>query len=214
MRWKHAYLGESCLCWTFGTRIDVESSEAVLLAYRALRRDRTGRHLGILDTVPAYSSIAVYFDPSTANVPGIIKRVRELLSHASPGAGQRTTLARRRRRFVFPVRYDGEDLGRVAELAGLTERSVVELHAGARYTVAMIGFLPHFPYLVGLDPRIATPRRDSPRPRVAAGSVAIGGAQSGIYPRDSPGGWNLIGTTDPKRLARVRPGDVILFREA
>jgi KipI family sensor histidine kinase inhibitor len=213
MRWKHAYLGESCLCWTFGMRIDVDSSRAVLSAYRALRRDRTARRLGILDTVPAYSSIAVYFDPSTADVSGIIKRVRKVLSEASSDVGRRPPRICRGRRFVFPVRYDGEDLGHVASVTGLTERAVVDLHTGARYTVAMIGFLPHFPYLVGLDRRLATPRRDSPRARVPAGAVAIGGAQAGIYPRDSPGGWNLIGSTDPRRLARLRPGDTIVFRE-
>lgn len=214
MRWKHAYLGESCLCWTLGTNIDPDTSAAVLAAYRTLKRDRTARRLGVLDTVPAYASLAVYFDPATADVSGIIRQVRDILGGRTPDARHLGRGARRARDFVFPVRYDGEDLAHVASRSGLTERAVVELTTSSRFTVAMIGFLPHFPYLIGLDRRLATPRRDSPRPRVPAGSVAIGGAQAGIYPRESPGGWNLIGTTDPRRLAAVLPGDTILFREA
>ena len=113
----------------------------------------------------------------------------------------------------FPVVYDGEDLERVASHAGLAVDEVVRLHTLPRYTVAMIGFLPHFPYLIGMDARLATPRLSDPRRRVPAGSVAIGGAQTGIYPSESPGGWNLVGRTNPRLLSGVRPGDAIVFEE-
>jgi KipI family sensor histidine kinase inhibitor len=210
MVWKHAFLGESCICWSLGTGIDSRTSKRVLAAYRALKQDRTARRIGILDTVPAYASLAVYFDPARADIPALIKHVRRVLA----GGGLPEPPLRWMRRILFSVRYDGEDLAEVAERAGLTERDVVDLHTRARYTVAMIGFLPHFPYLIGLDARLATPRRANPRQHVPAGSVAIGGAQAGIYPRESPGGWNLIGTTDPRRLVALRPGDTVLFREA
>ncbi len=100
----------------------------------------------------------------------------------------------------------------MADLNGLDVATVIDLHAAAEYTVAMVGFQPHFPYLIGLDDRIATPRLDSPRTRVPAGTVAIGGAQTGIYPRQSPGGWNMIGTTDPSRLIPINPGDTVIFK--
>ena len=78
----------------------------------------------------------------------------------------------------------------------------------------MVGFKPFFPYLIGLDPRLETPRLASPRKRVAAGSVAIGGAQTGIYPEDSPGGWNIVGRMDPQQLQTILPGDIIIFHQS
>jgi KipI family sensor histidine kinase inhibitor len=110
------------------------------------------------------------------------------------------------------VRYDGPDLGRVALTHGITEREVAERHAAAEYQVAMIGFRPHFPYLLGLDPALVTPRLATPRLKVPAGSVAIGGQQTGIYPVESPGGWNIIGRTDPVLLTPILPGDIVVFK--
>ena len=108
--------------------------------------------------------------------------------------------------------YDGEDLSRVADHTGLSVPEIIASHTRPEYTVAMIGFLPHFPYLIGLPDELATPRLESPRKRVPAGSVAIGGAQTGIYPRESPGGWNIVGTTNPADLKRLKPGDTVIFR--
>ena len=101
----------------------------------------------------------------------------------------------------IPVRYggaDGPDLDGVAYHAGLDADAVVRMHADAEYTVHMIGFAPGFPYLAGLPPQLATPRRASPRARVPAGSVGIAGSQTGIYPLSTPGGWRLIGRTDAR----------------
>ena len=114
---------------------------------------------------------------------------------------------------TLPVRYKGDDLTRVAAHCGLTTEDVVALHTRSVYTVAVIGFLPHFPYLVGLDEKLTTPRLEAPRTRVPAGSVAIGGNQTGVYPADSPGGWNIIGDTDPSLLETLAPGDRVVFRE-
>ena len=122
----------------------------------------------------------------------------------------------------IPVCYDGEfgpDLGEVAEHAKLAQAEVIALHTASEYHVAMLGFAPGFPYLLGLDARLHAPRRASPRTRVPAGSVAIGGAQTGIYPRELPGGWRLIGRTpltlfdaqrDPPAL--LAPGQRVRFR--
>ena len=119
------------------------------------------------------------------------------------------------------VRYggeDGPDLAAVAEYAGLSPRQVVERHAAGEYRVAMLGFAPGFPYLLGLDPRIAMPRLSTPRQRVEAGSVGIGGTQAGIYPRSGPGGWRIIGRTDAVLFDPARdppsllaPGDRVRF---
>ncbi|WP_313824493.1 5-oxoprolinase subunit PxpB [Leclercia sp.] len=125
-------------------------------------------------------------------------------------------------RFIeIPVVYGtaaGPDLGEVARHAGLTEKQVVELHSSIDYVVWFLGFQPGFPYLGGLPEQLATPRRDEPRLQVPAGSVGIGGAQTGIYPLATPGGWQLIGHTplplfDPDRDEPVllRPGDTVRF---
>lgn len=117
-----------------------------------------------------------------------------------------------------PVTYDGEDLGEVAELTGLAVDEVVAIHSGTTYTAAFLGFAPGFAYLVGLDERLAVPRRAEPRERVPGGSVAIAGPYSGVYPRETPGGWRLLGRTDAELFdaARARPalieaGDRVRF---
>jgi inhibitor of KinA len=122
----------------------------------------------------------------------------------------------------IPVCYGGElgpDLGTVAERAGLGADDAAALHAGADYLVYAIGFTPGFPYLGGLPAALHAPRRATPRPRVAAGSVGIGGAQTGVYPQASPGGWQIIGRTPlalfrpaERPAALLRPGDRVRFR--
>ncbi|MDE3084544.1 MAG: 5-oxoprolinase subunit PxpB, partial [Verrucomicrobiota bacterium] len=127
------------------------------------------------------------------------------------------------REIILQVCYGGEfgpDLGEVATHAGIGESEVIALHSGARYRVHVVGFSPGFPYLAGLPVKLHTPRRTTPRTRVPAGSVGIGGAQTGVYPLATPGGWNLIGRT-PLRLFRLekegeptllRPGDCVRFQ--
>jgi inhibitor of KinA len=135
---------------------------------------------------------------------------------------RRRTAARSPRLTEIPVCYDAEfglDLDRVAEYTKLSEREIVDLHCTREYRVACIGFVPGFTFLAGLPKNLATPRRDVPRKEIPPGSVGIGGAQTGIYPLRSPGGWNLIGRTplqlfdpikDPPTL--LCPGDRVRFR--
>ncbi|HTV91449.1 MAG TPA: 5-oxoprolinase subunit PxpB [Verrucomicrobiae bacterium] len=125
------------------------------------------------------------------------------------------------RTIEIAVRYggnDGPDLGDIAQAAGLTLEEAIALHAAANYVVSFVGFLPGFAYLDGLDERLHRPRRTTPRARVPAGSVAMAGAQSGVYPFDSPGGWHLIGRTDARMFdpdrepaALLQPGDRVRF---
>ena len=164
--------------------------------------------------VPSYTTITVYFCPVRADISRITGCVEEVIcSENQSGAGDGPATLPAGPALTLPVRYKGDDLTRVAAHCGLTTEDVVALHTRSVYTVAVIGFLPHFPYLVGLDEKLTTPRLEAPRTRVPAGSVAIGGNQTGVYPADSPGGWNIIGDTDPSLLETLAPGDRVVFRE-
>jgi len=180
----------------------------------AAARVRRAAPPGVTECVPGYATLTVHYDPLGAgDVEAALRRILAKLDDAEGGAG---------RRVEVPVRYGGEwgpDLEEVAALHGISADEVVRLHTAAEYRVHLIGFVPGFPYLGGLDPRLHTPRRDAPRAAVPAGSVGIGGAQTGIYPAESPGGWRLIGRTplalfDPWRdpPALLRAGDRIRFR--
>ncbi|WP_205757540.1 5-oxoprolinase subunit PxpB [Lysobacter enzymogenes] len=172
------------------------------------------------DLVPAYASLAVFFDP--AHIDAATVRDWLLQRCGESADGDDIAAAGAARAVEIPVAYGGEfgpDLDEAASQLGLTAPQLVERHSGGDYRVAMIGFAPGFPYLSGLDPALALPRLATPRTQVAAGSVAIGGAQTGIYPRPGPGGWRLLGRT-PLRLFDARreapsllqPGDRVRLR--
>ena len=227
-------LAEDALLLRFGDGIDIGVNARVHAAARALR---TAALPGIVDIAPAYATLLLRFDPGawldtppSGTLPHekLAEALRPIATRATdPGlrhddehkADTRNRLARR---MEIPVCYGGgygPDLDAVAEHAGLAPDEVITRHAAAGYTIAMIGFAPGFPYLLGLDPALAIPRRRNPRTRVPAGSVAIGGAQTGIYPRELPGGWQLIGRTplvlfDPRREppCLLAPGDGLRFR--
>ncbi len=208
---KRYFLGESAICWPLGNTISLECSARVLRVYRALKALQSEAKLDVLDVVPSYTAIAVYFDAVGADIQLIEDCVQAVIDDderitAVDGAAQG-------KKAVFPIHYDGQDIERVAAHNGLCREEVIALHVNATYTVAMIGFLPHFPYLIGLDKKLHTPRLDAPRTRVPAGSIAIGGQQTGVYPSESPGGWNIIGQMDPQLLVSLEPGDRVVFRE-
>ena len=214
MKTERYFIGDACLCWSFGDQIDKDISDRVLTVFRALNGPQVKAAFGIRDLAPSYNAIAVYFDPAAVSIKLFIKQIEEEIERVlgkdqSKGTGSGESIAIH----TLPVLYAGEDLQRVADLNRLTVAEVIRLHQLPEYTVAMIGFQPHFPYLIGLDPKLETPRLDSPRTKVPVGSVAIGGAQTGIYPQESPGGWNIIGTTKPELLKQIEPGDTIIFKE-
>lgn len=161
---------------------------------------------GVVDAVVTASHACVHFDPRS---PPSLDRLPEVL--AAPPRVAAVEIA---------VHYDGPDLARVAERAGLRPDEVAELHASREYAVRVVGFLPGFAYLGEVDARLALPRLASPRTRVPAGAVAIAGEYTGIYPFASPGGWNLIGTAvdfhafSPERGAALQLGDRVRFRIA
>ncbi len=203
-------IGDSCLCWSMASDIDLRASQIILRVYRLLKNDFRFSSV-IRDIVPSYTALAVHFDPLSTNTSEMTETVEHAFFSVMDNAVETEDNTSKLIRLF--VDYRGEDLERVAGLAGLTVREVVERHKAPCYTVAMMGFIPFFPYLIGLDKRIETPRLSSPRIRVPAGSVAIGGAQTGIYPSQSPGGWNIIGLTDTEPLARLEPGDRVIFYE-
>jgi KipI family sensor histidine kinase inhibitor len=202
------FLGDACLCWSLGDTIERLTSLRILFVYRRLQADPRLADLGVRDLVPSYTALAVHADP-LSDWHEIDKLVK---SHFSTLPAMEAELREQSQRHVLPVAYEGEDLPRVAKLNGLSEAEVIERHAAAEYMVAMIGFRPHFPYLLGMDRRLTTPRLDAPRLKVPAGAVAIGGEQTGVYPEESPGGWNIVGMTDPQLLRAILPGDTIVFR--
>lgn len=185
---------------------------------RALAADLREHPLsGVLELVPSYSSLAVLLEPGFAAADELIARLRERLDQLEVSDDENA-----RRLLTVPVCYggpDAPDLREVSERTGLAVDEVIARHTAPEYRVAMLGFLPGFPYLMGLDPRLVVARKLTPRVRVPAGSVAIGGSQTGIYPCESPGGWQLIGRTAAVLFdARSRPpalfcpGDRVRFR--
>jgi KipI family sensor histidine kinase inhibitor len=198
------------LLLVFDDRISPAAHADVLRLTPLLRSVR-----GVTNVHPAYASILIDFDPRAIRHAGVQRAAAELFAQTA-GA----TLPEPRT-VEIPVAYggeDGPDLEEVAALTGHTAEEVVAIHAGAEYLVYFLGFSPGFPYLGGLPESIAAPRLETPRRRVAAGSVAIGGRQTGVYPMASPGGWRIIGRTalrlfdvaaDPPVLLRM--GDHVRF---
>lgn len=210
-------MAEDALLLRFGDGIDIATNARVHAAANALREARIN---SVTDIAPAYASLLVRFDP-------FAWRERDALCAALTAALQSSSAgsnaARARAAAIeIPVCYGGDfgpDLDVIATHTGLSPDEVISRHAAGNYSVAMLGFAPGFPYLLGLDATLHVPRRANPRVRVPPGSVAIGGAQTGIYPKELPGGWQLIGRT-PLRLfdaqraqpALLAPGDRVRFR--
>jgi 5-oxoprolinase (ATP-hydrolysing) subunit B len=172
---------------------------------------RTRSLPGVRDAVPGYATVTLFFDPSVTSFTALAEAAQ---AHASPDAAQPTSGAEH----VIPVRYDGPDLAEVAQRTDLPVSEVIARHQAGVYTVYLVGFVPGFAYLGELDPSLALPRRDTPRPRVPAGSVAIAARQTAIYPLDTPGGWHVIGHTDVRLFdpqanppAKFAAGDRVRF---
>jgi KipI family sensor histidine kinase inhibitor len=172
------------------------------------------------DVIPAARTLLVPFDPSVLAARDVAAWLRRVAAALEPGAGRGPSAAAVRR-VEIPVRYAGEDLEAVAGLLGLTRAELIERHTGSDYLAAFAGFAPGFVYLAGGDPCFhGVPRRPVPRVRVPAGSVAVAGDFSAVYPTDSPGGWQLLGETpwrmwdmDRAEPALVQPGFQVRFRD-
>jgi KipI family sensor histidine kinase inhibitor len=210
-------LGDQALLVRWGDAIDADANRRV---HAAAARLRAAAPAWLVDCVPAYAALAVFFD---ANVVGGEEPMRDVrvAVEALVDVGDATDRSSAARVVEIPACYaaaHGPDLDDVAAATGLDVAQVISRHAAVDYRVAMLGFSPGFPYLLGLDAALAVPRLATPRVRIPAGSIGIGGAQTGVYPNEGPGGWRLIARTplalfDPRRAppSLLQPGDRVRF---
>ena len=204
--------GDTGLIVELGDAIDLHVNMRVHQLRRSLEQKKIP---GLVALVPTYRSLFVQYDPWRCSYERLIGIIQDRLEDADSKAASVRTVE-------IPVCYGGEygpDLHVVASHNGLDPDEVIRRHAAGRYHVYMLGFTPGFPYMGGLDPRLHTPRKKQPRTKVPAGSVGIAEGQTGIYPIESPGGWQIIGRTpltlfDPNRKPPflVEAGDTIVFR--
>ena len=213
-------LGDSAIVLQFSTAFDALTQQRIRACCAYLDQVKV---TGLLEYVPAYTTLTVYYNPWLISEEGRLDpyaRMSEIMQEmlAQP---QKPDLNSASVVIEIPVCYGGQfgpDLEEVARHAGLPATEIIRLHAQAEYVVAMVGFAPGFPYLVGLNEQLAAPRKPQPRALVPAGSVGIAGRQTGIYSIPTPGGWQLIGRT-PRRLfhpqrdtpSLLRAGDQVRF---
>lgn len=207
-------LGDAALLLTFGHAVDRALAARVR---SAAERIRSAHHAGVTDVVPAYTTVAVYFDPAHTSMRALTATLAGVCAE-NPGDVTGAEPAMTARMIEIPVWYDGADIGDVAVATGLSVREVIERHSAPSYYAYLLGFVPGFAYLGDLDPALVLPRRVNPRQRVPAGAVAIAGAQTAVYPLSTPGGWHLIGSTraimfDPSREppTLIGAGDRVRF---
>ena len=205
--------GDSALSVEFGSVIDPLINQQVQALFSKLKSEPP---LGLIDLIPTYRSLLVQYDPTVLSFKDLQKIIFSL------GDLSKSVVETVGRTVEIPVFYGkdfGPDLMEVAAFLHLTEEEVIDIHSKALYHVYMIGFTPGFPYMGGLDPRLFTPRKKVPRELVPAGTVGIADQQTGIYPLDSPGGWQLIGRTPVKifdlnreEVFYLKPGDRVKFK--
>ena len=196
--------GDSCLSVAFDEAIDPAINARCVVLAEALERNRRD---GIHDIVPGFHTVTVHFNPLKVNRDALGADVRRAVTlHAAPTVEDMAPVE-------IPVYYGGEngpDLSEVAAFGQCSEADVIRLHSDTIYRVYMLGFLPGFAYLGSVDRRIAMPRLDTPRAKVAAGSVGIAGVQTAIYPFDTPGGWRIVGRAAITMFDLSRPTPSLL----
>lgn len=205
-------ISERSLCIEFGRLISTAIAEEIRILDHILQADP---FLGLVATIPAYTTLTLFFDPVKVSNSGLrgnscFEKIVGFLQNL-PTAKENADF--QSDPVIIPVCYGndfGPDLERVAALANLSVDAAIEMHSGAIYMVHMIGFVPGFAYLGGLDHRLSAPRRAQPRAVVPAGAVGIAGEQTGIYPIDIPGGWQIIGQTPLQLFSPLRDRPTLL----
>jgi len=207
-------MGDRALLVKFGESIDLDINRKVHMLNRAIEKTKI---VGVEECVPAYASLLVYYNPLKTSYERLVYQLKDLEPNLDEfGACTEA------RQVVVPTVYGGEfgpDLADVAKLHSLTLEEVIRIHSETEYTVYMIGFIEGFPYMGKVPDSIATPRLETPRLKIPAGSVGIAGNQTGIYPCESPGGWRIIGRTPVKvfnpyaqQPTLFQPGDKVRFK--
>jgi inhibitor of KinA len=196
-------LGDTAILVSLGNEINEAVHKQI---YRFMAQLSIEKIDGIVEWVPAYTTVAIYYRPEFIS----FERLRALIEKAlktSSHSPERVSIV-----YEIPVLYGGEagpDLSYIASFHHLTEEEVIALHSGQEYLIYMMGFVPGFPYLGGLPAKLAVSRLEHPRPKVQAGSVGIGGNQTGIYPSEVPSGWRILGTTPVKLFDITQPAPTL-----
>lgn len=211
-------LSDSAITIDFGNVIDEEINDIVMQLYQNCT---INPFVGMKEVMPAYASLTIFYDvfsvrKNYVSFKSAYAFVEDFLIKSCENIGEAENAGKRT--IKIPVIYDGDDLSYVADYHQISTEKVIELHTVPIYRVYMMGFLPGFAYMGGLDAQIATPRRATPRTKVPAGSVGIAGNQTGIYPSESPGGWQLIGRTELQlytpnttEITLLKAGDLVKF---
>lgn len=211
-------LSDSAITIDFGNVIDEKTNDIIMQLYQYCTKNA---FLGMKEAMPAYASLTIFYDVFSVRKNYISFKsayafVEDFLIKSYENIGEGKSFEKQT--IEIPVIYDGEDLSYVADYHQISTKKVIELHTVPTYRVYMMGFLPGFAYMGGLDAQIATPRRATPRTKVPAGSVGIAGNQTGIYPSESPGGWQLIGRTELQlympnatEITLLKAGDLVKF---
>ncbi len=204
--------GDRALSVEFGDKIDEEINSRLM---GLIKRMAAHKIEGIEEFVPSFRAVLIHYNPAIIPYNKMVTLINGYLDKDDHET------VKEKRIVEVPVCYEGEyapDINFVAEHANMTVEEVIKIHSSKSYLVYMLGFQPGFPYLGGLDERLVTPRLENPRLKIDAGSVGIGGAQTGLYPMESPGGWQIIGRTpvkcfNPAREVSIpyRAGDYIRF---
>lgn len=179
-------MGDTALLAELSTRLDTAINTRAIALAAGLKKRRDVRQ-----AIAGYASVTVHFDPELATHESLAAAIKRL-------AAKRPPMDEPGRLHRIPVTYDGPDIAEVAERLQLSREKIIEIHSRPIYRVFLVGFVPGWAYLGPLPEELELPRRDVPRTQVPAGSVAIAGRQSGVYPLPSPGGWHLIGRTSVK----------------
>jgi len=204
--------GDRALTVEFGNEIDEHINARLMGFIKVLEAEKIK---GIDEFIPSFRAVLIHYNPCVLSFAQMTEYIQAALKKPFHEASHK------RRIVEIPVCYEGEyapDIQHVAEHAGISTDEVIKIHTSKPYLIYMLGFQPGFPYLGGLDERIHTPRLESPRVKLEAGSVGIGGSQTGLYPMESPGGWQIIGRTpvrcyNPEKAHPIpyRAGDYIKF---
>ena len=196
--------GDSSLLIVFGSEVSPDINRRISAVVQLIRDQRIR---GIVDLIPSYAALLINYNPQVIRYAEIRERIEKILSMDYRVSESEKVIVE------IPVCYGGEygpDIQNIADNAGLSVREVIDIHSSRDYLIYMLGFLPGFCYLGGLDERIHTPRLAQPRLRIREGSVGIGGSATGIYPMESPGGWQLMGMTPVKTFDADREVPILL----
>tara|TARA_B110000977_G_C11041237_1_gene478944 strand:+ start:439 stop:1056 length:618 start_codon:yes stop_codon:yes gene_type:complete len=203
---KYYFLSENCFIYNLSDKLSIDDSINILKIYKDIYSDKQFMSkIGIYDIVPAYNSIAFHYKNTDHML--IEKEVLTKIKNVNYSTEIES------KTHIIDVIYDGLDIENAINSLGITKKELINVHTSNEYHVAMLGFKPYLPYLLGLDKSISLPRLKTPRNHISVGSIGIGGAQTTVFTTDTPSGWNIIGNTSFREFNQFAPGDKIIFRE-